>query len=255
MLNDLVIAVIVLSVVFGGALFGMFLKSVLPDQHLIADARDLIRIVMAMLATLAAVVLGLLTNSAISSFAEKEGELRAAAVQFILLDRTLAAYGPESQDARKVLKQVLTHRINLIWPEKGGGDVSLDVLGAGPGSELVQREIFNMSPQTERQRWLHSNALEISNTLARSRWTTLEQIGTRFPWPFLIIVVFWLAIIFASFGLFAPRNASVIAALFVAALGLAGGVFMILEMEQPYEGVVKISSTSLQIALDQLGRS
>ncbi len=82
MLNDLVIAVIVLVVVFGGALFGMFLKRVLPDQHLIADARDVIRIVMAMLATLAAVVLGLLTNSAISSFAEKEGELRAAAVQF-----------------------------------------------------------------------------------------------------------------------------------------------------------------------------
>ena len=112
-----------------------------------------------------------------------------------------------------------------------------------------------MSPQTEKQRWLHSNALQISNALAQSRWTTLEQIGTRFPWPFLLIVVFWLAIIFASFGLFAPRNASVIAALFVAALGLSGAVFMILEMEQPYGGVVKIPSTSLHIALDQLGRS
>ena len=112
-----------------------------------------------------------------------------------------------------------------------------------------------MSPQTEKQRWLHSNALEIYNTLARSRWTILEQIGTRFPWPFLIIVVFWLAIIFASFGLFAPRNASVTAALFVAALGLTGAIFMILEMDQPYRGVVKIPSTALRIALDQLGRS
>ena len=90
-MNDLVIGVVVLGVVFGGALFGMFLKRVLPVQHLSTDARDVIRIVMAMLATLSAVVLGLLTNSAISSFAEKEGELRAAAVQFILLDRTLAA--------------------------------------------------------------------------------------------------------------------------------------------------------------------
>ena len=255
-MNDLVIGVVVLGVVFGGALFGMFLKRVLPVQHLSTDARDVIRIVMAMLATLSAVVLGLLTNSAISSFAEKEGELRAAAVQFIMLDRTLAAYGPEATDARKLLKQVLTQRISLIWPGKRGGGVSLDVLGGGggAGSELIQQEIFTISPQNEKQRWLHSNALEISNTLARSRWTTLEQIGTRFPWPFLIIVVFWLAIIFASFGLFAPRNASVIAALFVAALGLAGAVFMILEMEQPYQGVVKIPSTSLRIALDQLGR-
>jgi len=255
-MSDLAISVVVLGVVFGGALFGMFLKRVLPVQHLSTDARDVIRIVMAMLATLSAVVLGLLTNSAISSFAEKEGELRAAAVQFILLDRTLAAYGPETKDARKLLKQVLTQRMSLIWPGKGGGGVSLDVLGGGggAGSELIQQAIFTISPQNEKQRWLHSNALEISNTLARSRWTTLEQIGTRFPWPFLIIVVFWLAIIFTSFGLFSPRNASVIAALFVTALALAGAVFMILEMEQPYQGVVKIPSTSLRIALDQLGR-
>ena len=254
-MNDLLIGLIVLGVVFGGGLFGMFLKRVLPTQHLSTEARDVIRIVMAMLATLSAVVLGLLTGAAINSLAEKEGELRAAAVQFIMLDRTLAAYGSETNDARKLLKQLLSQRMSLIWPDQRGGGVSLDVLGGGAGIELVQQALFTMSPQTEKQRWLHSNALEISNTLARSRWTTFEQIGTRFPWPFLIIVVFWLAIIFASFGLFAPRNASVIAALFVAALGLAGAVFMILEMEQPYQGVVKIPSTSLRIALDQLGRS
>jgi len=232
----------------------MFLKKVLPTQHLSTDAREVIRIVMAMLATLSAVVLGLLTGAAMNSMAEKEGELRAAAVQFIMLDRTMAAYGPETNDARKLLKQLLSQRMSLIWPEKGGG-VSLDVLGGGAGIELVQQALFDLSPQTEKQRWLHSNALELSNTLARSRWTTFEQIGTRFPWPFLLIVVFWLAVIFASFGLFAPRNASVAGALFVAALGLAGAVFMILEMEQPYQGVVKIPSTSMRIALDQLGRS
>ena len=253
-MSDILIGVIVLVVVFGGALFGMFLGRVLPNQHLSTDARDIIRIVMAMLATLSAVVLGLLTGSAISSLAEKEAELRNAAVQFIMLDRTLAAYGPETNDARKLLKQLLTERMSLIWPEKGGS-VSLAVLGGGAGIDLVQQELFAMSPQTEKQRWLRSNALEITNTLARSRWTTFEQIGSRFPWQFFIIVVFWLAIIFASFGLFAPRNASVTGALFVAALGLAGAIFMILEMEQPYQGAVKIPSTSMRIALDQLGRS
>ena len=101
---------------------------------------------------------------------------------------------------------------------------------------------------------LDTSRVEITNTLSKSRWTTIEQIGSRFPWPFFIVVVFWLAVIFASFGLFAPRNASVTAALFVAALGLAGAIFMILEMDQPYRGVVKILSTSLRIALEQLGR-
>ena len=91
---------------------------------------------------------------------------------------------------------------------------------AAPGSAWFSRSLFALSPQTDEQRWLQSNALQITNTIAVSRWTTLEQIGSRFPWPFFIIVVFWLAIIFASFGLFAPRNASVTAALFVAALAL-----------------------------------
>ena len=103
--------------------------------------------------------------------------------------------------------------------------------------------------------WLRSNALESTNTIAQSRWTTVEQIGSRFPWAFFVVVVAWLAVIFASFGLFAPRKASVIAALLVAAIALAGPIFMMLEMDQPYGGLVKIPSTSLRVALDQMGRS
>jgi hypothetical protein len=251
-MSDILIGVIVFGIIFGGALLGMFLGKVLPTQHLSPEARDVIRIVMGMMATLSAVVLGLLTGSAINSLAEREGELRNAGVQFIMLDRTLAAYGPETKSTRDLLKQLLTERISRIWPEEG--DVALVALTSGAGMELVQRDLFAMSPQTEKQRWLRSNALEITKTLAQSRWTTIEQIGSQFPWPFFNVVVFWLAIIFASFGLFAPRNASVIAAMFVAALGLAGAIFMIHETDQPYRGVVKIPSTSLRIALDQLGR-
>jgi len=238
---------------FGGALFGMLLGRILPTQHLSSETRDVIRVVMAMLATLSAVVLGLLTGSSISSLAEKDGELRAAGVQFILLDRTLAAYGPETENTRALVKQILAERIEQIWPEEGG-DVSLAALGSGPGINQIQQNLFALSPQTEHQRWLLANALENTRKIAESRWKTIEQIGSRFPWPFFIVVVCWLAVIFASFGLFAPRNASVTAALFVAALGLAGALFMILEMDQPYQGLVKIPSTSLRIALEQLGR-
>jgi hypothetical protein len=120
---------------------------------------------------------------------------------------------------------------------------------------LVQRDLFAMSPRTEQQRWLRSNALQMTNAIAESRWTTVEQIGSRFPWAFFIVVVAWQAVIFASFGLFSPRNASVIAALLVAALAIAGPIFMMLEMDQPYGGLVKIPSTSLRVALDQLGTS
>jgi hypothetical protein len=253
-MKDILIGVAVFAIIFGGALFGMFLGKVLPDQHLSNESRDAIRIVMAMLATLSAVVLGLLTGSSMTSLGEKEGELRSAGVQFIMLDRTLAEYGPETAQTRSLLKQLLAQRINQIWPEEDGA-VSLTALSSGAGIVLVQRDLFALSPRTEQQQWLRSNALEITNAIAESRWTTIEQIGSRFPWAFFIVVVAWLTVIFASFGLYAPRNASVTAALLVAALTLAGPIFMMLEMDQPYGGLVKIPSTSLRVAFDQLGQS
>uniref|UniRef100_A0A5Q5CPI5 DUF4239 domain-containing protein n=1 Tax=Mycobacterium sp. (strain JLS) TaxID=164757 RepID=A0A5Q5CPI5_MYCSJ len=253
-MKDILIGVVVFAIIFGGALLGLFLGKILPNQHVGAESRDAIRTIMAMLATLSAVVLGLLTGSSISSLAEKESELRSAGVQFIMLDRTMAEYGPETAKTRALLKQLLAERIGQIWPEEGG-PVSLTALSSGAGINLVQRDLFALSPQTEQQRWLRDNALQMTNSIAESRWTTIEQIGSRFPWAFFMVVVAWLAVIFASFGLFAPRNASVVAALLVAALALAGPIFMMLEMDQPYGGMVKIPSTSLRVALEQLGGS
>jgi hypothetical protein len=253
-MDDALIGLLVFGLVFGAALLGLLLGKVLPTQHLSPDTRDVVRVTMAMLATLSAVVLGLLTGAAIGSVAEKESELRNAGVQFVMLDRALASYGPETTQARTQLKEILALRINQMWPEEGDS-VALSALGDGAGIEAVRDEIFALSPQTAKQVWLHANALEYANAIAISRWTTLEQIGSRFPWAFFFVVVGWLAIIFMSFGLFAPRNASVVAALLVASVGLSGAVFMILEMDQPYDGLVKIPSTSLRLALDQLGRA
>ena len=111
-MGDILVGAGVLAFVFGGALSGMLLGKVIPNQHLGTETRDIIRIVMAMLATLSAVVLGLLTGSAISSLAEREAELRNGAVHFIMLDRTLAAYGPETNDTRKLLRQLLADRMS-----------------------------------------------------------------------------------------------------------------------------------------------
>lgn len=252
-MSDVVIALIVFALMFGGALFGMFLGKVLPTQHLSAESRDVIRVTMAMLATLSALVLGLLTGSAINSLAEKDKELQHAGIQFIMLDRMLASYGPETAEARTLLERTLARRIGEIWP-KEGQTVSLVALGTGSGTEAVRDRLFALEPATERQEWLRARALETTNAIAESRWTTVEQIGSRFPWGFFVVVVAWLGILFASFGLFAPRNGSVVTALGIAAFGLAGAIFMILEVDQPYSGMVRIQPTSLSLALDQLGR-
>src|SRR5262245_48750130 len=137
--------------------------------------------------------------------------------------------------------------ISQIWPEENA-TVTPGAIGRGSGIEAIQRKLLNLSPQTDAQRWLQSTALQTSGSISASRWVVLQEIGSSIQWPFMAILVFWLAVIFASFGLFAPRNSIVAAALFVAALSVAGSIY------QPYSGPIKISSAPLRIALQQLGQ-
>lgn len=248
------IALVVFVVVFGGACLGMYLRTVLPDEHLGPEARDAIKIAMAMIATLSALVLGLLTAAANSSLAQKQNDLRTSASQVVLLDRTLAEYGPETAEIRTLLKSVLEGRLRSIWPEEHPNTVAIGAIDGGTGIEAVQRQLLTLTPQTSAQHWLQSTALELTHSIAGARWSVVEEIGSGIQWPLLAIVVFWLAIIFVSFGLFAPHNASVTAAFLLAALSVAGSVFLILEMDQPYSGLIKIPSTALQTALGQLGK-
>ena len=252
-MSALSIGVVVFVVVFAGALLGMFLGRVLPKEHLSAETKDVIKVAMAMIATLAALVLGLLTASAKSSLDDKEGQVRSWAAELLLLDRTLAAYGPEAQSARDLLKETVAARIQQLWPGTGTG-LAPSALRAGSGVEGVQRKMLELQPQTDAQRWLKDTALTIGQTMAQARWAGVQTLGRSIKWPFIVILVFWLAVIFASFGLFAPANAIVTMTLLLASLSVAGSIYLILEMDQPYDGLIKISSAPLLETLRQLGR-
>jgi type II secretory pathway pseudopilin PulG len=252
-MSALLIGAIVFAVVFGGALLGMGLGALLPKEQLSDQTKDAIKVAMAMIATLAALVLGLLTASAKSSLDDKEGQVRAWAAEVIILDRALATYGPEAQDARDSMKQVLTARVAQLWPGSGTG-LSPAALRKGTSIEVVQREVLELQPQTDAQRWLKDTALKITQEMMEARWEGMQRLGRSIKWPFIAIVVFWLAVIFASFGLLAPRNAIVTGALLLAALSVAGALYLILEMDQPYAGLITISPEPLQIALAQLGK-
>jgi hypothetical protein len=245
---------LVFACVFGSALLGMYLGAVLPKHHFRTDSKDVIKVAMAMIATLAALVVGLLIASAKSSFDTKDGELKTAAAHVIVLDRTMAEYGSETKDARDFLREAIAMKIRQIWPEGISKSVETKAISQGSSVEALQRKLLDLSPQNDAQRWLKSTALQMSEDIAESRWLVVEQTGTSIQWPFLAILVFWLAIIFASFGLFALRNGSVLAALFVCALSVAGSIYLIVEMDQPYGGFIQISSAPLVTALSQLGQ-
>jgi hypothetical protein len=252
-MSALAVGGMVFACVYGSALLGMFLGRVLPKHHLSADSKDVIKVAMATIATLAALVVGLLIASAKSSFDGQNNELRGAAAHVVLLDRALAQYGPETQEARKLLRRIVAFRFHQVWPQESAGRVEPDALSTGAGMEEIQSKILDLSPQNDAQRWLKTTALQLTVDIAEARWLVVEQTGSNIQWPFMAILVFWLALILGSFGLFAPANGSVIAALFACSLSVAGAIYLIVEMDRPYGGLIQISSTPVRNVLDQLG--
>jgi hypothetical protein len=166
----------------------------------------------------------------------------------------LASYGPETKEVRELLRRTVASRLKAIWPEDRSQHARFDPNEAAPAAQTIEAQILQLSPKNDTQRWLQSEALRVGREIMETRWLVLGGLGRSIPVLFLVVVVFWLTIIFGSFGLFAPRNATVIAVLFLCALSVAGSTFLILEMDQPFEGLLKVSSAPIRYALSQLGR-
>jgi len=243
---------IVLACVFGGALLGMALRLILPEHHLSMESKDVIKLGMALTATMSALVLALLINSAKSSFDAQRSEVTQISANIILLDRVLAHYGPETKEARDLLRVSAAGMTDRIWRATGTGPTELEprVVAA----EAFYDKIQELSPQNEVQRSLQAQALKLSVDIGQTRWLLFEQRGRSIPMPFLALLVFWVTIIFLSFGLFAPPNATVIATLFLCALSVSGAIFMILELDRPFGGLIQISSAPLRNAIANLGK-
>jgi hypothetical protein len=248
----MVIGWIVFAVVFGSALLAMFVHSALPEHHLSADSKDVVKLGVALIATMSALVLSLLIASAKSSFDTRSNQLVEASADIILLDGLLARYGPETGEARSLLQRSVAATVERFWPAEGARPIPID-LGASPVEALYDK-IGALSPQSDAQRTLRSQALTMALDVEHTRLLLFEHLGTSIPMPFLAVLVFWLCIIFASFGLFAPRNATVIGVLCVCALSVSGAIFLILELDRSFEGLLQVSGTPLRAALAQLGR-
>jgi hypothetical protein len=219
-----------------------------------ADSRDVVKLGAGLIATQAALVLGLLVSSAKGSFDTMNAEITQAGARIILLDHVLAQYGSETQDSRQHLQRSLRSTIENIWPKHRGGESGMRVVESSTEWEEVSETIRELTPQTESQRLLKAQALQIASELAQLRWLSLEQSRGAIPTILLIVLIFWFAVLFAMFGLLTPRNATVMTVMLVCALSVAGGVLLILEMNRPLDGVIKASSAPLEHARDHVGR-
>lgn len=255
-MNPTVIGMIVFACAFGGAMLGMGLRTTLPKHHLDADSKDTVKIGVGLIATMTALVLGLVTASAKTSYDAVDSAVKQTAIEILTLDRTLARYGPETAGVRKGLKHAIEARIEMIWPQCSSGPATLDPMSAGvnAAAEGLAAAIRNLNPRDESQRALQSRALDITETLLKTRWLMLAGSETSIPLPFLLIILLWLTFTFASFGLFAPRNAMVITVLFFCAVSVGSALFLVLEMDTPFNGVLKISSDPLRYAVTHLNQ-
>ena len=247
-------ALIVFACVFAGALLGMFLRARLPKHHLSAATENVIKLGMGLIATMAALVLGLLIATAKSAYETEDDAVKHTAARVLLLDHMLANYGPETKPARELLRRTVAIRLEAIWPEDRFQHPKFDPNEMAPAAETIEARILKLSPKNDSQRWLQSEALRVGRDIMETRWLVLGGLGSSVPVLFVVIVVFWLTILFGSFGLFAPRNATVIIVLFLCAFSVAGSIFLILEMDQPFEGLMKVSSAPIRYALAQLSR-
>jgi hypothetical protein len=255
-MNGTVVGIIVLACTFGGALIGLFLRKALPGHHLDSDSRDTIKVGIGLIATMTALLLGLVTASAKSSFDAMDTAVKQTAIQILTLDRLLARYGPETNEIRQGLKQGVGARVDMIWPQDSAKPVSVNPMPSGstPMGERLTDAIRSLKAKDDAQRALQSRAVDTAESLLQAKWMVLAGAENSIPLPFLVILVFWLTIVFVSFGLFAPRNATVIAALFVCSASVAAALFLVLEMESPLTGFIQVSPDPLRYALSALGK-
>jgi len=252
--NALVDSAILLGAVFGAALLGMYLRSVLPATHLSDESKDVVRLGTGLVATMAALVLGLLVASAKSSYDAQRDGLNEISASVTLLDSLLGEYGPQARDARESVRRTVAGAIARLWPADGLQEGTLAGEETTAAGLLLRGQILALAPANDMQRMLQSQALQIETNVARQRFLLIAQYqSTGISAVFLVILAFWLVVLFASFGLFAPRNATVVAALLVSAVSVAGAVFLILELNQPFKGLMQISSTPLRNTYAHLG--
>ena len=249
-----IVASITFICVFGSAYAAMKFRDKVPEHHLREESRDMVRLVTGLMATLSALVLGLLIASAKSSFDTINEGFKVSAAKIVLIDRTLAEYGPEAADARKLLRDAYAARIEQIFSRSGDAGKTVGALAQTPLVEAIERKIQGLAPNTEFQRMLQARALQLGYEIAQTRWNAFEEAGARTPPLLLVVLVFWLAAMFASFGLFAPRNRTTVTALVIGAFAVATAVFVIEEMADPLAGIIKISSTPMRNALAILGK-
>ncbi len=251
-MSPLLMSVIVFACVLGGAFLGIFLRNTLPKRHLSEATKDVVKLGTGLIGTITGLVLGLLIASANSTFETQSSQVQQMTANIVVLDQTLAQYGPEAASVRNLMRRAVILMADRLWRENSSSSGQLAPFEASAAALSLFDELLKLSPQNERQRSLQARAITTLQEIGKTRLLLFAEAGAAIPVPFLVVLIFWLAIIFASFSLFADNNATTVVALCIFALSASAAIFLILELGQPFTGLMAISSEPLRNALAPL---
>ena len=250
-MNTVTASLLVAACVFSGGFAGLYLHRVLPQHHLTKETQEVIRLSTGMLSVLASLVLGLLIATAKGSYDTTDRAIRSYAAELALLSETLRDYGAEASVPRDLLRKYTEQLLQDGWPASGRSAGFEDDTGRQL-LEQVRGSIRGLKPADDGQKSLQNSAVEININLLRQRWLLIEQQGSSVQGVVLVILVAWVTMIFASFGLNAPRNSTAKASFLIGSLAIGGAVFLILERDRPLNGIMRISSWPVRNALTQM---
>jgi hypothetical protein len=254
-----------LALLMAASQLGLWLQTRLHERHFTRDSIESVRLVATILATFTAIVLGLLLTATKSSFDANAQALRTLSAQLIELDAQLREYGSDAEPIRGMLRGYAAAAIADTWPgEPAPGGVYPHRETRNPAgleyNELTEllTDIdvlaMRLNPADAFHQRVASRINETMGTVLRTRWTLIESAASTIDWPFLIVLMLWLAVIFLIFALTSPRHAVMQIVIALSALSLASVMYVILELDTPFSGTMMVSSAPLRDALAHIDR-
>ena len=253
-MTPLLMSLAAFACIFAGTFLGIYIRRRLPDHHLSGDTKDIVRQGTALIATLASLVLGLLIASANGRYETESSQINQIIANIVLLDNTLAQYGPDAEPVRAQMRSDVDLMADKIWSESRPASGEPKPFQAGSLGLAIFNEVLRLTPKTDAQRFYQARATETLVDIGKTRLLLYASTTGSIPLPFLVVLVGWLALIFASISLFAESNARTVAILCIFSFAASAAIFLILELSQPFVGLMMISDEPLRHALAALPR-
>ena len=260
-------AVLVFAVLLIATGLGVGVRPLLPEEHKAHETVQLVQLVIGMLVTFAALVLGLMTASAKSNFDTASNDMRTYAAELIEFDTTLRELGSAADESRRLLRQYTAAAIASTWPQEpapsgeyprnlGVPDNPHQLENARLGDMLtaVGIELRRLRTNDSLQQRALEDALTQYRRVVDARWKIIEEAHSSISQPFFMTLTFWLGVIFLSFGLITPRNALALVTISLGAVSIASAIYVIVDLDSPFTGPIVVSSMPLRDTLEHLRR-